>query len=121
MLGLANLNYSCDFMEPSATSPYAFPGAQPATEDRQALLRVARFAALCLATGGLYSLWWQYKTWRFFKQCQQSGIWPVARARRQSPEYPTREQAGFSLRQVLGLALGVLIWVLALYSLPLPD
>ncbi|MVN78176.1 hypothetical protein GO988_17750 [Hymenobacter sp. HMF4947] len=178
-------------MEPTATSIYAFSDTKPATEEVQVLLSLTKFTALCLATGGLYGLWWQYKTWRFFKQRQQSDIWPVARAifslftinelfknigrfsgsvglvpaynagnlavgyiilsllarlpdpywlislfaftclltpyqqfaaaLRQSSEYPTREQAGFSLRQVGALIFGTLIWVLAFYSLAQPT
>ncbi|WP_158023020.1 hypothetical protein [Hymenobacter coccineus] len=36
--------------------------------EEQALLSTGRFVALCAATGGVYALWWQYETWRFFKQ-----------------------------------------------------
>jgi len=155
------------------------------------LLTPAKFGVLCLATGGLYGLWWQYKAWRFFKQRQQSDIMPVPRAifslftlnellknighfaasvgrpatynagnlvagyvilnllarlpdpywlvsllaftcllppfqlfteaLRQSPEYATQEQSGFSTRQLLLLILGMLLWTLGLYGATLPD
>jgi hypothetical protein len=178
-------------MEPTATSAYAYPELNPAVEEIEPLLTSTKFGVLCLATGGLYAIWWQYKAWRFFKQRQQSDIWPVARALfslftvnellknigrfstsvgltptynagsraagyillsllsrlpepfwlfsllaftcllapfqqfadalRQSPEYATREQSGFSTRQVLLLAAGGLLWAMALYGATLPD
>lgn len=44
------------------------------------LISPTKFIILCVLSFGLYSLWWQYKTWRFFKQWQQTDTWPVARA-----------------------------------------
>lgn len=38
-----------------------------------------KFGILCFFSLGLYNLWWQYKTWRFFRQWQQTDSWPVAR------------------------------------------
>lgn len=177
-------------MEPTVTSRHPYPEPGP-TQEEEPLLNSTKFGVLCLATAGLYSIWWQYKVWRFFKQRQQSDIWPVARAifslftvgallknigrfsvsvglrptynagnraagyiilsllsrlpapywlitmlaftfllapfqqfadaLRQSPEYATREQSGFSTRQVLVLAAGGLMWAMALYGSTLPD
>lgn len=50
------------------------------TIDEQKIVSANKFIVLCIVTVGLYAIWWQYKTWRFFKQWQQSDIWPVARA-----------------------------------------
>ena len=44
------------------------------------LISPTKFMILCVLSFGLYGLWWQYKTWRFFKQWQQTDTWPVARA-----------------------------------------
>jgi hypothetical protein len=70
-------NISC-FMEPYAT---------PVTDQQQAisweaypLISPTKFLILCILTLGLYGLWWQYKTWRFFKQWKQTDTWPAARA-----------------------------------------
>jgi hypothetical protein len=65
-------------MELTTTSDYVSP-PELALEEHQ-VISPTRFVVLCLATIGLYNMWWQYKTWRFFKQRQQSDIWPVARA-----------------------------------------
>ena len=54
--------------------------SQPVLVEEKEVLNDTKFIALCLATFGLYSIWWQYKAWRFFKQRQQSDIWPAARA-----------------------------------------
>lgn len=62
---------------PLAADDYSAPSIVYVEE--QALLSTGRFAALCAATGGVYALWWQYKTWRFFKQWEQNNTWPVAR------------------------------------------
>lgn len=67
-------------MEPTATPAYAYPDLTPAREEVEPLLTPTKFGVLCLATAGLYGIWWQYKAWRFFRQRQQSDIWPVARA-----------------------------------------
>ncbi|ALD21025.1 hypothetical protein [Hymenobacter sp. DG25A] len=48
--------------------------------EEQRYINNNKFVLLCVATFGAYSLWWQYKTWRFFKQLHQSDIWPVPRA-----------------------------------------
>ena len=65
-------------MEPSATS-VAGP-AQAETWEAYPLVSPTKFLILCVFTFGLYGLWWQYKTWRFFKQWQRRDIWPVPRA-----------------------------------------
>ena len=64
-------------MEP-VTTPFANPAAAVWEEYR--LISPAKFIILCVFTFGLYDVWWQYKTWRFFKQWQQTDTWPVARA-----------------------------------------
>ncbi|MBD2769655.1 hypothetical protein IC235_17330 [Hymenobacter sp. BT664] len=63
------------------------PFATPVTDQLQTetwkaypLITPAKFIILCVASFGLYGLWWQYKTWRFFKQWQQTDTWPVLRA-----------------------------------------
>jgi hypothetical protein len=38
------------------------------------------FFFLCFFTLGLYSLWWQYRTWRFFKEKDNLDVYPVARS-----------------------------------------
>lgn len=44
------------------------------------LLRRFNFAVLYFLTFGLYSIWWQYKTWKFFKQRENLNIIPEVRA-----------------------------------------
>jgi hypothetical protein len=63
------------------------PIATPVTSQLQAetweafpLISPNKFFMLCVFTFGLYGLWWQYKTWRFFKQWQNTDTWPVMRA-----------------------------------------
>ncbi|MEZ0542290.1 hypothetical protein [Fibrella arboris] len=38
------------------------------------------FFFLCFFTFGIYSIWWQYKAWRFIKQKDNLSVSPVARA-----------------------------------------
>lgn len=59
-------------------APASLPLPTDATEEIYPI-SVTKFVWLCLATFGLYGLWWQYKAWRFFKYRQQLDIWPVAR------------------------------------------
>lgn len=63
------------------------PFSTPVTDSLQAetwkaypLVSSTKFIVLCVFSGGLYGVWWQYKTWRFFKQWQQTDTWPVLRA-----------------------------------------
>ncbi|GAB3587768.1 hypothetical protein [Hymenobacter daeguensis] len=63
------------------------PFAPPVTSPAQAevweaypLISPNKFLVLCLLSLGLYGLWWQYKTWRFFRQWQHTDTWPVMRA-----------------------------------------
>ncbi|GAA4352800.1 hypothetical protein GCM10023185_12810 [Hymenobacter saemangeumensis] len=65
-------------MEPVATPVTSQLPAE--TWEAYPLVSPGKFIALCLFTLGLYGLWWQYKTWRFFKQWQQTDTWPAARA-----------------------------------------
>lgn len=44
------------------------------------LLSSNKFMLLYVMTFGLYSIWWMYKLWNFFKEKEGSDIWPVARA-----------------------------------------
>jgi hypothetical protein len=39
-----------------------------------------KFLVLCLATFGLYELYWFYQNWKRIKERMRSDIWPVARA-----------------------------------------
>lgn len=65
-------------MEPFATPA---PDYAPAKVwEPYPLISPTKFLVLCLLSLGLYGLWWQYKTWRFFKHWQQNDNWPVARA-----------------------------------------
>ncbi|MBO2010231.1 hypothetical protein [Hymenobacter negativus] len=54
--------------------------AQAETWEAYPLISPNKFLVLCLLSLGLYGLWWQYKTWRFFRQWQQTDTWPVMRA-----------------------------------------
>lgn len=65
-------------MEPFATPATGAPPTE--TWEAYPLISPTKFIILCVFTLGLYGLWWQYKTWRFFKQWQQTDTWPVARA-----------------------------------------
>lgn len=65
-------------MEPFNTPAAA---AQPTeTWEAYPLISPTKFILLCVLSFGLYGLWWQYKTWRFFKHWQQTDTWPAARA-----------------------------------------
>lgn len=43
-------------------------------------ISLAKFIFLYVATLGMYGIWWSYKTWRFFKERNDSDISPIARA-----------------------------------------
>lgn len=63
--------------------PSAIPAPSPShTETWEAypLISPNKFLLLCVLSLGLYGMWWQYKTWRFFRQWQQTDTWPVMRA-----------------------------------------
>lgn len=62
------------------TPPPESVAADEASWPAYPLVSPAKFIILCIFSLGLYNLWWQYKTWRFFKQWQQTDIWPVPRA-----------------------------------------
>ena len=51
-----------------------------AAVEEQKIISTNKFTILCIVTFGLYTIWWQYKVWRFFKQYQQSDTWPALRA-----------------------------------------
>ncbi|MDQ2793780.1 MAG: hypothetical protein M3Y12_07205 [Bacteroidota bacterium] len=64
-------------MEPLAAPPNHGPARN---YESFPLVSPNKFLALCLLSLGLYGLWWQYKTWRFFKQWKQTDNWPALRA-----------------------------------------
>lgn len=48
--------------------------------EEQKIISLTKFIVLCISSGGLYSIWWIYKAWRFFKQKDNLDIMPAARA-----------------------------------------
>lgn len=44
------------------------------------LLSPIKFIFFCLLTLGFYSIWWMYKSWKFFKEKDNIDILPAARA-----------------------------------------
>lgn len=44
------------------------------------ILSTKKLITLSILSIGLYPLWWQYKTWRYFKEKDMLDIMPVARA-----------------------------------------
>ena len=44
------------------------------------IVTLQKFIILCLASFGLYTIWWMYKTWKFFKEKDNLDIMPVPRA-----------------------------------------
>ena len=44
------------------------------------LLPVKKFIFLFIVSLGLYNIWWMYKTWKLFKDREDSDIMPAARA-----------------------------------------
>ena len=44
------------------------------------LLPVRKFIFLFIVSLGLYNIWWMYKTWKIFRERDQSDIMPAARA-----------------------------------------
>jgi len=65
-------------MEPFAAA--ATGQVQAETWEDYPLISPNKFLMLCVLSLGIYGLWWQYKTWRFFKRWQQTDTWPVVRA-----------------------------------------
>jgi hypothetical protein len=49
-------------------------------EGRFFLVSRTKFLVMCIATFGLYELYWFYKQWRYTKLRSGSDIWPIARA-----------------------------------------
>lgn len=47
--------------------------------ETQYLIGSNKTILLCLATFGLYQMWWVYKAWRFFDQKENLGILPAVR------------------------------------------
>ena len=63
--------------------PFATPVADHAPASNHEpfpLISPTKFLTLCLLSLGLYGIWWQYKTWRFFNQWKQTDNWPALRA-----------------------------------------
>jgi hypothetical protein len=50
------------------------------TGEKMHILAPNKFILMCIASLGLYGLWWMYKAWRFFKKIDRSDITPAARA-----------------------------------------
>lgn len=48
--------------------------------EEQKIININKFTILCIASFGLYQIWWIYKGWRFFKQKESLDIMPAARA-----------------------------------------
>ena len=44
------------------------------------LVSRTKFIVMCLATFGLYEIYWFYKNWKLVKDYGRSDIWPIARA-----------------------------------------
>lgn len=51
----------------------------PGSIERKELLSTKKFIILSLMTFNLYTLWWTYKSWRFFQEREASDINPAAR------------------------------------------
>lgn len=47
--------------------------------DEQKIISLNKFIFLCFITFGLYTIWWIYKAWVFFRQKEQTDIIPAAR------------------------------------------
>ena len=56
------------------------PSIQTQDVEPQYNISVNKFFFLSFITFGLYSIWWFYKAWRFFKQLENSRSHPVIRA-----------------------------------------
>lgn len=48
--------------------------------EEQKIISVNKFTILCIASFGLYPLWWIYKAWRFYQQKEKLDIMPAVRA-----------------------------------------
>ena len=46
----------------------------------QYIISQSKFITLCALTMGLYGVWWVYKSWRFFREYEDSDIMPAVRA-----------------------------------------
>ena len=44
------------------------------------VIKPFHFGLLCVATLGIYHIWWQYKCWKYFKEKEQLDIFPAVRA-----------------------------------------
>jgi hypothetical protein len=44
------------------------------------IISLKKFIILCIASFGLYQIWWMFKAWRFFQTKEQIKIMPAARA-----------------------------------------
>jgi antitoxin component YwqK of YwqJK toxin-antitoxin module len=44
------------------------------------IITVQKFIIFSICSFGLYTIWWQYKCWRFFNEKDDLDIWPVPRA-----------------------------------------
>jgi hypothetical protein len=48
--------------------------------DEQQIISQDMFIVLCVASFGIYPVWWIYKAWKFYKQKEMLDIMPAARA-----------------------------------------
>ncbi len=48
--------------------------------NEEIIISVEMFGVLCIATLGLYQIWWSYKAWWFFKEKDRLNVHPPARA-----------------------------------------
>lgn len=49
------------------------------TVEPQHIISLSKFIVLSIVSLGLYTSWWQYKAWRFYKQKEKADIAPAAR------------------------------------------
>lgn len=48
--------------------------------ETQYLISINKFVILAILSMGLYTFWWSYKEWRFFKEKENTNILPAVRA-----------------------------------------
>lgn len=64
-------------------NPYATPQADLNPDDYEApdfyVVSIKKFTVLFFATVGLYSVYWFYKNWQYYKEKHDAKMWPIAR------------------------------------------
>lgn len=48
--------------------------------EEQKLVTITQYMLLSIATFGLYTVWWMYKEWRFFRDKEYLDVYPAVRA-----------------------------------------